>query len=653
VPRWVDPLVVALLAVGALAASLAVSRLVFPHFSMNNDEPVYVFQARMLLDHRLTLPAADAVFFRPWMSGQIGDHLVMVFPPVLPALLALGQLVLGSMAATLGVLAAVGVALVAVLTRQVTGDRRAGLLAPLVLAVCPLFVIQSGLFLSYVLALDLELALAILLVAGARRQRARWFVAGGVALGVLCFARPFDAVLVGVPFLAVGLTHRAARVDVAARRAAAVLAGAVPFVTLSLVYNARVTGAPFRLPLAAIGGNDSAGFGYRQLSVGTPRVHYGVHEAVAATVRNLATLPGWVPGGVVLLGSAVVGLLLLRRSAWPWALTAVAVTVPFGYLFYWGNLLIVRGQPTIGPHYYLAVLLPVVVLGSAGLAELSRRWRPGLAVVAVLLLVTSATSLDTRIRRNERQVALHDREAALLRDAHLRDALVILPSEPPDGAWLMHPRPSFMNDPGLRGSVLFATDHGGANFALVDRFPGRALYRQFSRVPPGERRPVPQPTLWRLQPRTAARYTVHVHVRNTDGSPVVAAYVAERARSTRYIVDRASRPGATYELTWSVSPTGIELLGAPGPPDQEPPGQAQLTVPGSAGTLAVGVSFGGSTSSVASAREECRFWYRTRADGRAVDLMLPGEVWQFRSSARPQWLGQDVGADFAVSVATA
>ena len=39
------------LAVGAMAllaglASLAVSHLVFPHFSTNNDEPVYVFQAR-------------------------------------------------------------------------------------------------------------------------------------------------------------------------------------------------------------------------------------------------------------------------------------------------------------------------------------------------------------------------------------------------------------------------------------------------------------------------------------------------------------------------------------------------------------------------------------------------------------------------------
>ena len=110
-----------LLAVGAMAllaglASLAVSRLVFPHFSTNNDEPVYVFQARLLLQRHLTLPVTvDTPFFRPWMSGEVGDRLTMVFPPVFPALLAVGQAVLGSMRAVLALLAVAGVALVAAL----------------------------------------------------------------------------------------------------------------------------------------------------------------------------------------------------------------------------------------------------------------------------------------------------------------------------------------------------------------------------------------------------------------------------------------------------------------------------------------------------------------------------------------------------------
>ena len=195
----------------SFVGSLLISRFVFPHFSTNNDEPVYVVQARMLLEHHLTLPdSPDSQFFRPWMSGRIGDRLVMVFPPVLPALLALGQWLFGSMRVTLALLAAAGVLAAHRLTQELTGDRRAALYAAFILAICPFFLIQSGLFLAYVLALDLELAMAGFLVTGSRRGTMRWFVAAGGALGLLAFARPFDALLAGVPLVAVGVAVGAA-----------------------------------------------------------------------------------------------------------------------------------------------------------------------------------------------------------------------------------------------------------------------------------------------------------------------------------------------------------------------------------------------------------------------------------------------------------
>ncbi|MEA3216646.1 MAG: hypothetical protein QOJ19_2802, partial [Acidimicrobiia bacterium] len=151
-------LVVALAALGAGLAAVVLSRFVFPYFSVNNDEPVYVYQARMLLEGRLTIPVgADTAFFRPWMSGQVGRHLVMVFPPVLPALLATAQLLTGTMRSVLAVGAAAGVILAALLAREITGDRRTAATAAVLLAICPIFLIQSSLFLSYVLALDLEM----------------------------------------------------------------------------------------------------------------------------------------------------------------------------------------------------------------------------------------------------------------------------------------------------------------------------------------------------------------------------------------------------------------------------------------------------------------------------------------------------------------
>ena len=209
----------------------------------------------------------------------------------------------------------------------------------------------------------------------------------------------------------------------------------------------------------------------RQLTTGSPAVSYTWQRALWAAQRNLGALPGWVTGGTILAALAAMGLYRFRRSAWAWALAAVIVTVPLGYLFYWGNLLVVAGRRSIGPHYYLALLVPLAVLGSVPLAAFSRRRRAGGALIVAAVLVGTGLSILPKVQLDRRHVALHNRERRILDSAHLQNAVVFLPNEQPDGAWLMHPRPSFMNDPDLRQSVLFALDHKGDNFDLVDRYP--------------------------------------------------------------------------------------------------------------------------------------------------------------------------------------
>lgn len=648
-------------AVGAIAlvaglVSLAVSRLVFPHFSTNNDEPVYVFQARLLLDGHLTLPiTADTPFFRPWMSGEVGDRLTMVFPPVFPALLALGQAVAGSMRAVIALLAAAGVVLVAALARQLTGDRRAAAIAALLLAACPLFIVQSGLFLSYVLALDLELVAALLLVTGSLRHQLRWFLAGGAVLGVLFFSRPFDAVLAGVPLVVAGLLVGATGAVEVRRRAGAILAGAVPPVLVSLAYNAQVTGNPLRLPLAAIGGDNDAGFGVRQLSGGTPLVHYTWERALWATQRNLWALPGWVAGGLVVVGLALFGLHRHRRNPWAWALASFAVTIPLGYLFYWGNLLIVSGRRSIGPHYYLALLAPLVVLASIPLAALSRRQRAGGALIVGAVVAGTLYSLLPRLELDQRFVALHNQERHLVDGAHLQNAIVFLPSEPPDGAWMMHPRPSFMNDPDLRQSVLFALDHKGGNFDLVDRYPHRTFYRQLSRIPVGDPAHHYAPVLWRVSPTAARTFSIRTHIVNTGGQAVVTAYLADGTHRYRYALDQHSTAGRAYDVVWTISPDGVQFVAVGQPPGSAvllPDDSVAMTDPPSSakgpaspvaavvsGVLTVGAELGADTNRASASLIEDRFWYRPRADG--ADLMLPGEQWHYDVTPRRAWFAQD------------
>src|ERR1700704_6463240 len=48
----------------------------FPLMSGNSDEPVYVYQARMLAQGHVTLASRlHAEFFHPWLFGQRGGHL--------------------------------------------------------------------------------------------------------------------------------------------------------------------------------------------------------------------------------------------------------------------------------------------------------------------------------------------------------------------------------------------------------------------------------------------------------------------------------------------------------------------------------------------------------------------------------------------------
>jgi hypothetical protein len=168
----------------ALAAFLVMQYRWFPHLSKDNDEPVYLFQAQVLRDGHLTLPAGDlGLSFRPWMSGIIGDRTVLVFPPGWPAVLALGTLVLPFK--VVGALAALyGLAAVYLLGFEVTRDRVAALAAAAFVGLSPLMLILGGTALSYPFAMGTG-ALAGTLALRASRTGDRRLLAGAGALAGL------------------------------------------------------------------------------------------------------------------------------------------------------------------------------------------------------------------------------------------------------------------------------------------------------------------------------------------------------------------------------------------------------------------------------------------------------------------------------------
>ncbi|MGH9262131.1 MAG: hypothetical protein ACRD08_19910 [Acidimicrobiales bacterium] len=115
--------------------SLVLGRSLFSLYSINHDDAMYVYEARLLGDGHLTLPAAEHDFFSPWASGVRDDRVVMKYAPPWPALLAASQRLTGSMLVASAAIAAAAVALVYLLARQILHERRVALLAARVRAV--------------------------------------------------------------------------------------------------------------------------------------------------------------------------------------------------------------------------------------------------------------------------------------------------------------------------------------------------------------------------------------------------------------------------------------------------------------------------------------------------------------------------------------
>src|SRR4029079_16583436 len=195
--NWV---LLVLMAIGA-ATAVAVRHGVFPFFSADRDEPVYVLQAKALLHGHLTLPRyPDLEFFQPWLTGVRGDKVFFEFPPGYAVVIAVSLLFTGSVVPALAAVAATAVLAIYHLAREASGRRDVALVAAAMMIASPMVLIQSGVFLSYLFTLCLGLFAGWALLRGTRTGRTRALALGGLFLGGIFLTRPFDALLWGIPF---------------------------------------------------------------------------------------------------------------------------------------------------------------------------------------------------------------------------------------------------------------------------------------------------------------------------------------------------------------------------------------------------------------------------------------------------------------------
>ena len=599
------------LAVAGGVVALVVSTQLFPAHSLNHDESVYLTQAAMLLEGRLSIRPPVPEAFRPWFFVERADGtLYPKYSPVPAAMFAVGQLLGGVRLALAGI--AAGVTGLTYLLVTELFDRRRGLVAAAVLLVSPLFVLQSGVFLPYLPTTLWNLVFAVAYLRADRTGSSRAAAVAGVGVGVAFFARPYTAVLFATPFIlhAVWTVRtgggspggRVAGFDRAGvRRAAITAALGVGGVGVTLGYNAVVTGAPTRFPYQAFAPADGIGFGTRRI-LGYSR-EYTPMLAVRANAAVVVSLFGrWVAGGPVGTLLAVGGLAALARrlagrvggatpgvtdtetganrpalaadavTARRLALAGTFLTVIFGNVAFWGNLNILGSLgggngliDALGPYYHFDLLVPTAAFAADGAVRLTRRvagwqvrFRPRrvarLALVGVIvvgLVVPSAGYAAGPVERNGDVTRTY--QSAYAVDVP-DDAVVLLPT--PLGEWLGHPYQAYRNDPSFDEGPVYALPT--SPFSVAEAFPDRPIYRYGYR---GEWAPLAgqpvTPHLQRLSVREAPGVRVGVRMDVPRSTSVVSARLSDGEEGIAF-AGNGSLAGERTRLGIAVEATGSE-----------------------------------------------------------------------------------------------
>lgn len=510
---------------------------IFPAYSWNRDEPVYLWQVATLRSGAFTTTdGANPAFFQPWLSAAGEGSFYSQYTLGWPLVLLVGDL-LGSTALALAFGCALAVVGTYSLARTVCADHRVGILAALVLALSPVLVVQGGVHLGYVFTLGLGTCFAAMLLSGFRGRHPVRLVLAGVLLGYVFLTRPFDAVLWAVAISVPLVLESRAELRRALRWLVPVAIGALPLVLAALAYNRHVTGSLFRFPINAADPLDTYGFGKRRIMPRFQSVDYGIVTATKGTIKNAAYVVPFLFGGVAGAALAIVAAWRARRDRASWPLFGILIAFPVGYFFFWGTNVSALTSRMSSPIYFVPVYAPLAILIAMLAARvLLERRAAGIGLLVVLFVAGLPFALN-RIETNQRiSEAQRPWQAASAEVRALLEPSLVFVAD--SGPYLMFLNPYSANDPDLDGHVLWAVDRGAKNLGLIAQFPDRVAYRMQAsyrgdELGPTERPKTPEIALVRLEPRRAGALEVVAAITNAPGARHVMATFTIDGRERR------------------------------------------------------------------------------------------------------------------------
>lgn len=574
-----SPRLVWVLALLAAVVALLSERYVYPGYSWNRDEPVYLWQAGLLRHGQLTV--SDAGFpevLQPWLTGHRDGVFFSQYPLGWPSALLVGQVVAWP-ALTLALAAVLAVVGSYALGREVTGDRRvAGLGATLFLA-SPIVAVQGGVYLTYLFSVGLGTLFTATFLAGVRLGSRRRVAVAGVLLGWIVITRTFDAVVwaAAVGGFVLVAERRAWRRHL--RLVPWFVAAVVPLVVLQLLHNRHLSGNPLEFPITVADPLDTFGFGERRIMPAMDTVDYTPRNAARSSLKNAFFVPWFLVGAYLGAAVAAVGVAGYRRRRATWLLVALCAAFPIGYFSFWGMHVSALTSRLSGPIYYIPVYVPLCILMAQGFVVGARRHPRVTALVAATVLVVTVPVGLGRLGLNRQ---LSRVQLAWAESASTVEGPAVVVVSPSD--YLLYLNPGSANGADLEGDILWATDADPAVIRLIEDHPDRRAYVQRADVPTAEQLPL----------ETTAPYGVDLvpaEIVRGAALEIPVRVVPERAGavSVALVIDGqvywrdvagAAVAGQPVETTWIVA---ADPAGA---------GPGALPVPAGGATVAVLVGFG-------------------------------------------------------------
>ena len=318
---------VLVLAAGAFGVTFFIHRNYYGAIPHLPDEVAYIFQAKLLASGRVMgdiPPVKEAFYFySPPFLYERGEHWSSFYPLGQPLMLAVGVL-FGAVNVVPSLVGAACVSAIYAVGRRMF-DVRTGLLAAVLLATSPFFLMQSSNFMSHnTAALYILLSLVFILK---REHPLRYGLIAGICFGLAFNTRPLSAVALIPPYAFLLLSYlqaRETRRD-GIRHIAAFIVGGGLMGLAYLAYNYGLTGDPMKSPYA---GNEGATFGF----VNGHTFDVGVRNEQAQLMALGLVFNNWP--GFAAFALILLPFVLGTRHRWDYFCLASAFIPMLSYTFY-------------------------------------------------------------------------------------------------------------------------------------------------------------------------------------------------------------------------------------------------------------------------------------------------------------------------------